>query len=396
MPLPPKHILLVAVDDPAGDPTTWDANRPLIRDLKNKVRQLCNGIYNEQYTYAIDALGPSATNSADNGKIQDKIRRQLKQQMADVIMPIASAATKAAKAVVDQDYSANRIPIVFTVVSRPIEEGIMDGTPRITGVSRNLVDTASLAVDKFAACFNGPCDIYWWTRPIPQNQLATCNITDSSHSNVTLYPIPLQPNANRMYDCGSLLQFVKGIPRGAGLFMIPDDLVGECAGAVIRQARSQGVPTFFQQLEWVCPAGRSGAFAPAGYGVPTGWVGAKAAEYIFQALQNANNATSTNLPFLKPSADELQFKVNTSEAKHLGLKESPQGSTSCAGNRAAPRPAARQKAVPKPAAKGPTRTKATTRKATAVRTARTKRRAAKPPRKTAGAAKRPARRRTKK
>ncbi len=155
-----KMILVVAVGDAGPAQLTMSAVqlaalRPLLKHLKAGLEARAGGAY----TPVIDAVTAPLGPDAENTSLQDAIRAYLNQTTPDLILPVASAAAKAAQAVVAGAPLSNRIPIVFTVVSDPVGEGLAVGR-KLTGVSRTLVDTAKDCVQKFKQSVPGPLRVH--------------------------------------------------------------------------------------------------------------------------------------------------------------------------------------------------------------------------------------------
>jgi hypothetical protein len=176
-------------------------------------------------------------------------------------------------------------------------------------------------------------------------------------------------------------------PQGeiTALFLIPDDLVGSCAGPMIKTAHDpeRKVPTLVQQLEWVCRKSNDpvGPPALAGYGVMPEWVGTKAGRCVHQVILNPDAAKT--LPVLTPSEEDREFLINLGVAHTLGVPLAhplPAWAKPCpvhAQPPAAPtKPKAARPTAAKASAKKPAR-RAGGRKATPARRARTKKRPAK-------------------
>jgi len=380
-----RDILIVLVGDPAHTAARHDTLRPIVKGLKAHLKELAGTAYNPQFRYAAAPLGPGP----GTGHLEAEIRKALQKERPHVMVPIASAATRAAKAVVDADCPADRIPIVFTVVSEPKKEGFIDEVPRITGVSRSLVKTAPDAVERLADMLGRPCHVYCCFRPgLSQAERAWNEINTRRPADVTLHREDIKGN-----DCRDFVQSVKSIPpkvnsQRTGIFMIPDDLVGRCAPDVIKAAHGGGIPTFFQQLEWVCP-GKNAAgppFAPGGYGVTADWMGKETADKVHPVILGPDPDAATTPPRY-PREDELQFLVNEKVAGGLGLNIPPgaipcqptppvEGPPSRAAITALPK-AAPTRGAKKPAKKRPApKRRATGKGKRAKRTAKGKKRAA--------------------
>ncbi len=379
-----KYILVVAVGDPSLPPSQQDALRPLIPSMKATVDGLAGGSYSPKYDYAVAPLGG----------LQAAIQGHLGPPKPDVIFTVASAATKAARDVVRSDPKATGIPIVFTVVSEPDAEPAGDpfippGTPRaerITGVSRGLVQSAREAVDRFIRVVHRPLHVHW----IHRQGLHQGN---KAHTEITKPP-PLPMSHSRHHpptpDCNGMVQKIQqNIPPNTSpsgplnaLFLIPDDLVGSCAGQMIKSAHdpSRKIPTLVQQLEWVCrgPDRPFGPPALAGWGVKPEWVGTKAGGHVHKVILRPDDAKT--LPVLTPSDADREFWINLKVAQNLNVplvqplptwaKPCPgQGGMGATAKAKAPRPGAaksdRKKAKKKPAAKAKAGRKGTKAKRTA-------------------------------
>jgi hypothetical protein len=362
MTMPDKRILIVAVGDPSLSPAQQEALRPLIPAMQGTVRSLAAGSYTPIFDYAVAPLGPGPNNQA----LQSAIQNRLGPPKPDVIFTIASAATKAARDIVRGDAEADGIPIVFTVVSEPDKEPPNDpfippGTPRlerITGVSRGLVQSAREAVKRFKDVIDRPLHIHWISRQnLHQAKRAHTEITKPPPLPTTHFghhpPTP---------DCKGMVHVIENnLPLNTsskgplpGLFLIPDDLVGSCAGDMIRSAHdpARKIPTLVQQLEWVCraPQDPTGPPALAGWGVTPEWVGTKAGGYVHTVIQSPDDARS--LPVLTPSNADRKFWINMDVAATLGVplvSPLPAWAKPCPGQAGAAAAAATAK-MPQPAA----------------------------------------------
>jgi len=124
-------------------------------------------------------------------------------------------------------------------------------------------------------------------------------------------------------DCGSIVQIINTISDGSqrtGLFMIPDDLVGTCAAQIIRVAHARRIPTFFQQLEWVCKGdwNTQGPYGLAGHGVTPRWIGENAATVVDPVLRNPDAATDRDVVY--PTDRDLRFWINSDAATQLQVQ----------------------------------------------------------------------------
>lgn len=418
MPNNTKNILIVAVGDPNLPLAQQDALRPLIPSMKATVGQLAAGSYTPKFDYAVAKLGPSPSNELLHQAIQD----HLGLPKPDAIFTVASAATKAARDVVRSDPRASGIPIVFTVVSEPDREPQGDpftppGAPRaerITGVSRGLVQSARETVKRFKGVINRPLHVRWISR---QN----LHQADRAHTEIT-NPPPLKITHTRHHpptpDCDGMVYVIENnlppntSPQGplTSLFLIPDDLVGSCAGQMIKSAHdpARKIPTLVQQLEWVCrsPQDPMGPRALAGYGVTPEWVGTKAGGHVHKVILIPDDARS--LPVLTPSDADREFWINLDVAGALGVplvaplpawaKPCPgqARATAAAAKAKAPRPAAAKGPAEKAKKKAPARKPKAAPKAKKPRKAGAKKRAAKASKKTASRRKPSGRRRPRK
>ncbi len=336
------RILIVAAGNPDLSDAQQDTLRPLIPYTKDALTAM--GYFPSYAPYAVAPLGPGTSTNALETKIAN-----LLDPKPDMILTIASAATKAAKRVVKNNDSAQGIPIVFTVVSLPEVESanpnnaapdpadpICPPPPRaerITGVSRKLVGTARGAVERFAACLNNNCNIHWCCRPKLHQAMEAERLIEA--------PPPLQgvkwsPHYMQATDCAPFLHTITDpgqippnvpLPMGGtltGLFLIPDDLIGSCAHDIISTAQSPSrrIPVFVQQLEYVCPefnhGNQAGPFAMGGYGVSPKWIGDNAAILIDEILQNGPDHPK-NVPVKFPDRTDLLFRINPAVVKQLDI-----------------------------------------------------------------------------
>jgi len=269
------------------------------------------------------------------------------RRLPDVIVPIASAPTRAAREVV-RSMSPHgwplRVPIVFTVVSDPEHEPQNDplvdpGTHRgdgITGVSRKLIQTAREALERFRLLLGDNDEIHWFYKADLHQANAAHNFligfSPSPGSGPPPPPADTKPHEFRgrigkheiLLNIRDREVLPPNDPQGrtrTGLLLIPDELMVSIASDVIKAAYEKKVPTFVQQLEWVCPGewNPEGPYALAGYGVSPEWIGRKAGERVYEVLRDKRKASE--LPVLSPENDPsaLEFWINEDVANDLAI-----------------------------------------------------------------------------
>ncbi len=346
-----KRILVVAVESTYQRLTDSTPKKP--RDLRPLVK------------YMEDKLKKPATIvavAAPRNRLKNDIKEELSKYTYDVIVSIGSSPTKFAKEALDEmskEDPAKRIPIVFTAVSEPLEQGFVTRNPedgklygnRLTGDSRGLQQWLLDCAERFSGFFQGDSDLYWIHRPdIYPSDAAHKELMKSGAlpPDVRPQPIEVQPGAAWNDIARALRDQLPTKPKkAAGFFMIPDPLVVAHAADCIRIVQEEkGIPAFVQQLEWVCPGWNTeGPYALAGYGVTPQWVGEKVAAHVNKILDNPNEASRRPVGF--PTDPDFKFWYNPDVAKQFRTKvKLPRNAKACPGGRpSAPKAAARGKAT---------------------------------------------------
>jgi ABC-type uncharacterized transport system substrate-binding protein len=355
-----KTILAVAVKDPLGGDfkkgellaTQEDlvAARPLLFFMMKRLEELAGGAPTPQIRAVEGRLGPGP----DNQNLQDAITGYLRDKelpRPHVIVPIGSAPTRAARAVVLRLSPSNKIPIVFTVVSdpggEPPDDPIVDRNAgmkntkegvQITGVSRSLIQTVRDCLVRFRDLLGEDREIHWLIRPhLHQGQKAHRELTGSSPLDSPQSPAGPQGPELKWHDITGLdgfeiqqhvedrlvLPWNRGPQKNrTGLLVIPDELVVSLAKQIIEscQAPTRAIPVFFQQLEWVLPGpwNPQGPYALAGYGLSPETFGRQVGEYVHMVLLDPHRANE--LPAFFFDKEEFQFWINRSVADDLGIK----------------------------------------------------------------------------
>jgi hypothetical protein len=386
--MPNYKVLVVAVENasrwiPGVTAGQLDTLRPLIKSMKVALDALASA---NGYAWTLDYLGaPIAELGAD-------LRNHLPSNNpspvpGSALVAVASEASRAAKTVVTDRYDpANRIPIVFTVVSYPKDEGLED-VPRISGVSRDLGNTAA---DCLRQCtryctvhVTRTLRVHWIHRKgLLQANWAHDNIMKSLPPTVIHNP---KSDRHQINSAGfpDYLAEVENLPQNPSgrleraLFLIPDDLVGASAREIITAAQNdpKRIPVFVQQPELVDAdpqyTGRSGALA--GYGVTPEWVGVRTAKQVDQVLRNPDAAVTPRIEF--PLTSDFVFRINPQVAQDLLPPLGPPGGPPPDGVGAAKAGARKAPAKAKPARKAQaTKGKAKTAKKGATRARRSARR----------------------
>ncbi len=278
-----KKIMVVAV----GFPTTIE--RDIIMspddDLKNFKKPILCGLVTDlkaryhhiPFTdFNIDYL------QGEPGKVlAGAVQSEISRNKPDLIFTIASSARLAAKVATESDPALENIPIVFVVVSDPVDEGAVDdlNSPgeNTTGVSSRLRHTVGKFFEEFL-------------KKVPTLKNGTVVLIHQPffppaiRARQALRKIAKRENVafkcfiawDRDYLLNSVLPALPstGNPPSVGLLMIPDDLVVSEGVAVISAAQGKRIPTFVQVLELVDKG------ATGGYGVPGEDVGKAAVDHV--------------------------------------------------------------------------------------------------------------------
>ncbi len=240
------------------------------------------------------------------------LRTSLKESKPDVIFTIASSARKAAQGV------TKSIPIVFTVVSDPIEEKAVKSTAcpgtNATGIRTMLRHTAANCLELFKAMVPSLKTVYTLHQPgFPPAVNAMPRLRQTA-KRLRIAFLP-QLVRTRPHIADRLKALSQAGPAGkpqVGLLVVPDDLVVSEGYNVIQMAHSEGIPTFFPVVEFVNATAHS---ALGAYGIPGRASGEAAAQYLHKILQGAHPAY---LPVKR--AGGFEWRINNSiVAKHLSI-----------------------------------------------------------------------------
>lgn len=240
------------------------------------------------------------------------LRTAVKESKPDVIFTVASSARQAAQAV------TRTIPIVFTVVSDPIEERAVKSTAlpgtNTTGVRTMLRHTAADCLELFKAMVPSLKTVYAMHQPgFPPAVHAMPRLRQTAKRLRIAF---LPQVVRRRGDIADRLKALSqagppGRPQ-VGLLVVPDDLVVSEGYNVIHVAHSDGIPTFFPVVEFVNSTPQS---ALGAYGIPGQAAGEAGAAYVHKILQGARPA---HLPVKR--AGGFEWRINNSiVAKNLNI-----------------------------------------------------------------------------
>jgi hypothetical protein len=345
-----KKVLVVAVEDVFNpiyevglDPAKVGTLRPLIRTLKEALDHLV-GKTNYLMDYIAAPIGTMPPGPVEPPpRVPPGLLYAVHQYNIysppepDVIVTVASAATRTARSVFPRPIFGHGVPIVFTVVSLPDQEP--EGNPlvdpktmkgkQITGVSRSLVQTVCASVTRFTQCLPPPLAIHWVRRydlfqaERAEEFLYACTLP----AGFSLAPHVLEYEAQSWEPIRAILEDPGRLPPTAGqknartgLFLIPDDVVVGLAPDVINSAQhpDRKIPAFVQQIELVKPPTAGEPDRPcafAGYGLPPETIGLHAANLVERLFREPLQASE--IPVVFP--ENFEFWVNTAVAKELGI-----------------------------------------------------------------------------
>jgi putative ABC transport system substrate-binding protein len=267
----------------------------------------------------LQALGhsPGASFDLDYAEAEPHLLRGLlrtavKESKPDVIFTVASSARQAAQAV------TKSIPIVFTVVSDPIEERAVKSTARpgtnATGVRTMLRHTAANCLELFKAMVPSLRKVYTLHQPgFPPAVRAMPRLRQAAKQlRIAFLPQVVRRRAEIADRLKALSQAGPAGKPQVGLLLVPDDLVVSEGYNVIQLAHSDGIPTFFPVVEFVNASAQS---ALGAYGVPGQASGEAAAAYVHKILQGTQPA---HLPVKR--AGSFEWRINNSiVAKTLNI-----------------------------------------------------------------------------
>jgi ABC-type uncharacterized transport system substrate-binding protein len=233
-----------------------------------------------------------------------------------LIFTVSDLATRAAQAAVRSGADPNAPPIVFAVVSDPVEQNIVTTetgvrTNRTTGISTSLLQTILECAHRFctlsAAAGNQSFTIHYMHRGPAQSHSA-----DEAHkllqNDPQLRPIlqhyPLELNDDPVKTIDTLFPMNLPGQMRHGFLLTPDALFYARRDALIAAAHRRKIPTFVQDPDLVDPANPAGPIA--GFGLPAETTAKYAADYVAQVFNNPDLANT--LPILRP-AMEFRFKA---------------------------------------------------------------------------------------
>lgn len=303
--------------------------RPIIQRVGFHLREILEKVSN-QYDLKIDyAEGrpehwDNPTRSADDD-LAANIRRLLASG-PDVILSVSSAATKVAQAVLKSGIDLAAKPLIFTVVSEPVMEGIVDfetgqRTNRTTGISTSLAQTVVECATRFYLMFSDQAPKF--KVHFVYRDERYCHVAFNAHKrldeNAPQHIKKIIEGHKLNYDENpnegikrSLDKYSNGTTIQHGLLLSPDDRMFASRRGIISYALDKRIPTFVQHpdLDESDPNGPL-----AGFGLSSDTIGRLAADYAFRVLQNPDNANT--LPVLRPT--DFRFKVSPAVSKRLNL-----------------------------------------------------------------------------
>jgi putative ABC transport system substrate-binding protein len=249
---------------------------------------------------------------AEPHQLRPLLRAAVKESKPDVIFTIASSARQAAQAV------TRTIPIVFTVVSDPIEERAVKSTAcpgtNATGMRTMLRHTAANCLELFRAMVPSLKKVYALHQPgFPPAVHAMPRLRQTAKRlRIAFLPQIVRRRGEIADRLKALSQAgTTGKPQ-VGLLVVPDDLVVSEGYNVIQLAHSDGIPTFFPVVELVNATPQS---ALGAYGIPGKDSGQAAAAYVHKVLQGVQPA---HLPVKRGGG--FEWRINNSlVAKNLNI-----------------------------------------------------------------------------
>ncbi len=239
------------------------------------------------------------------------LRTAVQESKPDVIFTVASSALGAARGV------TKAIPIVFTVVSDPIEERAVKSTAcpgtNATGIRTMLRHTAADSLELFRVTVPSLKKVYALHQPgFPPAVNAMPRLRQTAKRlRIALLP---QLVSRRSQIADRLKALSQAGPAGrpqVGLLVVPDDLVVSEGYNVIQLAHSDGIPTFFPTVEFVNATPHS---ALGAYGIPGLAAGEAAAHYVHKILGGAD---PRYLPVKR--AGGFEWAVNREVAERLNI-----------------------------------------------------------------------------
>ena len=280
----PQRILVVAIGRGNTSTDVYPANpakpvrQAIIPGLGQGLDPLAQA---HSYKFQIDYVDDEPGNP-----LKKRIRNYVTAYGAPaVVFPIASRATKMARAVFG---SPSSVPMVFVVVSDAYAEQIVGPGQHVTGYSTMLLQMASECLRHFKQMLPNSLQTvhaiyYRGTHPteaaMPQLQAVAKAV------GVSLVPHRL-PLYTGFADIQGVVNAIPDPPQ-AGLLMVPDDLVVSWGQDVIGTAYQKGIPTFVQVVEFVTVSDPSKR-ALAGFGMPGLAIGLQAADYVDKVIMGTS------------------------------------------------------------------------------------------------------------
>lgn len=228
---------------------------------------------------------------------------ELVRLRADVIVTTSTPAALAAKS------ATSEIPIVFSMVSDPVESGIVASLSRpdrnLTGWSNMLSETSSKLLDllretvpkaaRFAVLFD----------PSNSGKLLDVKVlqADSQRAGLTLLLLAVRGHGDVQAAFASMTH-----ERPDGLIILQDAVTGSNLDAIVESAASARLPAVYQDSKFVDHGGLMS------YGVNIGRQFRRSAFYVDEILRGAKPA---GLPVEQPT--EFELLVNLKAAHRLGL-----------------------------------------------------------------------------
>jgi putative ABC transport system substrate-binding protein len=228
--------------------------------------------------------------------------RQLVQYGVDLLFTSEDAPAKAAQ------QATSQIPIVFTVVSDPVEMGLIQSFARpggnITGVTELSLQLAPKRLQIFQEMIPHLKRVLF---PYNANEahivkMARVYREAARHLGMELVERPVHTTEEAR---AALLQVHKGEVDG---ILQPSSLSLNLPGQILEVSRQQGIPTMFEADFWV-ERGALVSYGPEYYGS-----GRQAARLVDKILKGAKPA---DIPVeVNP---KIEFAINLKVAKDLGL-----------------------------------------------------------------------------
>ena len=242
----------------------------------------------------------------DIGALPDAAR-QLVQYGVDLLFTSEDAPAKAAQ------QATSQIPIVFTVVSDPVEIGLIQSFARpggnITGVTELSLQLAPKRLQIFQEMIPHLKRVFFLynANEAYAVKVARVNREAARHLGIELVERPVHTTVEAQ---AALMQVHKGEVDG---ILQPPSLSLNLPGQVLEVSRQQGIPTMFEAAFWV----ERGALV--GYGPEYNGSGRQAARLVDKILKGAKPA---DIPVeVNP---KIEFAINLKVAKDLGLSIPPE------------------------------------------------------------------------